>query len=648
MKNKHPAASPQRRPPLDAESLSLLRLVEANRYAEVEAAAQRILARRASHHLAMKALSFALIGLEKYEEAMPLLDRAVKFYGADPELHNNRGIVQSELMQWDAAIASFNHALGITPDDPEILKNLGVANFRLHRWGEAVPPLLRAIEVHPGDYVEAVEVLAICLLNGSRLDEAWVCLDELSRNDATNLPALYHLISCALRRCDWTDLEARLADLRVRSDDFAKVLDTPFSALSYPGLDNRDILRIARSHARNVVPARTFNAPAWQRPKRRDGPLRVGYLSADFREHPVGFVVPQVIELHDRRRVEVCGYSLGINDGSAIRRRLAAAFDHFTDVAKLSVAQMVERLRADDLDVLVDLHGWTSDARPEVLALRCATVQVNWLGYAGTIGHPRLADYILGDAVVLPSEDAAYYDEQIAQLPHCYLPLDATRQIPSAPERPTQGLPNKGFVFCSFNNAYKFNPPLFDLWCHILAQAPDSVLWLSRPPGSAGERLQEEVKKRGIDPARLVFAQRVDDLASHLGRAQLADLALDPFPYNSHSSGSDTLWAGVPMVSLLGNTFASRVGASMLRAAGLDELVAADTAEYAEIALRLYRDRDALDALRARLGADRARIPLFDMPAFTAALETTYERMLANVLEGHRDPILFAGMPGAR
>jgi predicted O-linked N-acetylglucosamine transferase (SPINDLY family) len=640
MNPKTPNAGPQRRPPLDAESQFLLRLVESNSYVEVEAAARRILARRPAHHLGMKALSFALIGLERFEEALPLLDRAVKLYGVDPELHNNRGIVQSELLQWDAAIASFNHALGITPDDPEVLKNLGVAYFRLHRWGDAIPPLLRAIEVHPGDYVAAVDALTICLLNGGRLDEAKVCLDELWGSDATNLPALYHLISCGLRRCDWTDLGSRIAELRARSDDFAVLLDTPFSALSFPGLDNRDHQRIAHYHVRNMVPKRVLEDPATWRARPHDGPLRVGYLSADFREHPVGFVVPQVIELHDRQRVEVFGYSMGIDDGSAIRRRLAAAFDHFTDISKLSVPQMVERLRADNLDVLVDLHGWTSDARPEALGMRCATVQVNWLGYAGTLGHRRLADYILADAVVLPLADAGYFDEQIAHLPHCYLPLDATRPIPPAPPRAALGLPEGAFVFCSFNNAYKFNPPLFDLWCRILAQAPDSVLWLSRPAGGAPERLQEEARRRGIDPARLVFAPRADDLADHLARIQLADLALDTFPYNSHSSGTDTLWAGVPMVSVLGNTFASRVGASLLRAAGLDELVARDTDEYAEIALRLFRDRTALRGMRARLGGERARIPLFDMSAFTAALETAYQRMLANVLDDRIEPVL--------
>jgi predicted O-linked N-acetylglucosamine transferase (SPINDLY family) len=564
----------------------------------------------------------------------------VKLYGADPELHNNRGIVQSELLQWDAAIASFNHALGITPDDPEVLKNLGVAYFRLHRWGEAVPPLLQAIEKHPGDYVEAVEVLAVCLLNGMRVDEAWVCLNELWAGEPTKLRTLYQLISCGLRRCDWTDLAARIAEVRAGSDNFARLLDTPFSALAFPGLDNADHQRIARRHARNMVPARLLEDPVSWRAPRHDGPLRVGYLSADFREHPVGFVVPQLIELHDRGRVEVFGYAMGLDDNSAIRRRLAAAFDHFADVSQLSVAQTVERIRADALDVLVDLHGWTSDARPEVLAMRCATVQVNWLGYAGTIGHPRLADYILGDPVVLPVEDAPCFDEQIAQLPHCYLPLDATRPIPPAPQRAAQGLPEQAFVFCSFNNAYKLNPPVFDLWCSILARAPDSVLWLSRPGGTAPERLQEEARKRGIDPGRLIFARREDDLAGHLARVQLADLALDPFPYNSHSSGCDTLWAGVPMVSLLGNTFASRVGASMLRAAGLAELVARDSDEYAEIALRLFRDRAALRGMRARLGGERTRLPLFDMPAFTAALETAYQRMLANVLDDRIEPVL--------
>jgi protein O-GlcNAc transferase len=513
-----------------------------------------------------------------------------------------------------------------------VLKNYGVALSRMHKFGEAVPYFLKAIDCHPGDYLEAIEQLAGALLSSNRNDEAWVCLNELCKNDPGNAAILSQLLCASLKRCDWTELEARLLSLRSLSADYLSLTDNPFVTLSFPSVASAEQLRVASNFARRSIPLGVLEAtdPDWPSGESGHAPgrrLRIGYLSADYRNHPVGQILPQVIELHDRSRVEVFGYSMGVDDRSDLRKRLAAAFDHFVDLFDCSVSETAQRIRADQIDILIDLHGWTADGRPEALALRCAPVQVNWLGYAGTLGHRKLADYLLGDPVVTPLQQQDCYTETLAHLPNCYLPADSSTALGCRPGRSDAGLPDEGFVFCSFNNRYKFNPQVFDLWCRLLREVPESCLWLSQPGGSAEERLRDEVRARGVDPARIIFAPRVESRVDHLSRLQLADLALDPFPYNSHSSGLDVLWAGVPMVALLGDTFPGRVGASLLRAAGLEELVAASPDDYYQLALALARNPARLHALRSRLADEKADCPLFDMPRFVRSLEAVYARM---------------------
>lgn len=643
-KGKGPAKPKARPLALDAESAALMRLVEAQRLAEVERAARQILARRPQHHLALKALSFALIGQGCNEEALPILEFAVPRFAADPELHNNLGIVLCYLMRWDEALACFRRSLELHPGEPEALKNLGVALSRMHRWNDAVPVLLQAIEHHPGDYLEAIQSLAIALFAGSRLDEAAVCFRELWQDDPKNTLALYQLLSVSLRNCDWQGFSERLAELR-RRDPSGVGTASPFHALALPGLTGSEHLAYARTCVASCFPATILAQGLDARVAKADASarrLRVGFMSADFCRHAVGYVLPQVIELLDRGRVEVFGYAIGEDDQSEIRKRIAGAFDHFADLLPLSHLASAQRIRADELDILVDLQGWTAWHREEVLALRCAPIQVNWLGYPGSLGHPRLADYLLGDATVTPLEHAACYSETLVHLPHCYLPADTTRNLQAPPSRADAGLPDRGFVFCSLNASYKFNPDTFDVWCRVLLHCPDSILWLSTPSPTAKNNLEREAQSRGVDPARIVFAPRTETQAQHLARLQLADLALDTFPYNSHSTGIDTLWAGVPMVTCMGETFASRVGASALRAAKLDELVTTSLEQYEALIRDLYRDRDRLAFLRQRFNAAKTRLPLFDMPAFARAMEDVLLRIWQDHLAGRKVAILDA------
>lgn len=615
---------------LAPEFMSLMQLVEANRFSDVELLARRLLGKYRNHPLAMKALSFALVGLERYEEALALLSVAIPRQPRDAELYNNQGIALSMLMRWERSLKSFEQSIKLTPNDPEIYKNLGAALARMHRWGDAVPVLLKAIEKHPGDYVEAVSLLADCLSNAYRIDEAWTCFNELYAADDENMYALCQLISTSLRRCHWERLGELLALLRRKTDDFRTLGFPPFAALAFPGLSGLELRRIAARHAETTA-VRLL-------PVSRDEPieqcdalgcrrLRVGYLSGDFRAHPVGMIISEVIERHDRARIEAFAYSTTDGDDSATRKRLEAAFEHFVDIRDLSIEDTVCRIRADAIDVLIDLAGWTAEGRPEAIAQRCAPVQVNWLGYAGTMGNALLADYVLGDPVVTPQSDSDCFSERIVQLPNCYLPADTTRLPTKPPERSAEGLPENAFVFCSLNNSYKYNPTVFDLWGAILASAPGSVLWLSHVSDSVARHLRKEIEARGIQGDRLVFARRVPEHDHHVARLQLADLALDPFPYNSHSTGVDVLWAGVPMIALRGSTFAGRVGASLLTAAGLPDLIVDSSDGYRQIALELFTDRPRLASYRARLVQARATSPLFDMKRFAFELEETYRSL---------------------
>ncbi len=612
----------------DADTIRLMRLVEAQKYADVERVAREILGRNQAHPLALKALSFALVGLSRFEEVIPVVDFALRNQPEDGELHNNRAIALAETMRWEDAIAEFGLALSRLPDDAEIHKNLGTALFRVNRWNEAVPPLLKAIELHPGEYLEAIEVLAKCLHYAHRMDEAFAVCNAMHEAYPDNPYPLHRLTEVELHRCSWSNVAANIGCLKPIIDSPSWTAN-PWGLFKYWGVGMAEFRRMAERFARSMVPQSVRDhaqvPPLTWRPGQR--PLHVAYMSADFGEHPVANVIAELIERHDRASVRVTAYALSKDDGSEQRKRLASAFDVFTAVDRLSVREIAERIRADGVDILVDLNGWTGGARAEVLALRAAPIQVSWLGYAGTVGWPLLADHVIGDPIVIPVEHEAFYTERVVRMPHTYMPADTRHPIGTPPTRESLGLPRDGFVLCSFNNSYKLNPPCFDLWCRILMQIPDAVLWLSQGSDTVKGNLRREAEQRGVAGSRLIFATRAPARADYLARIGVADLALDPFPYNSHSTGVDALIAGVPLVTKLGDTFPSRVGVSLVTAAGLPELAAADDAGYEALVLGYYRDRSKLAAVRKRLAEAKATAPLFDMGSFAQDLEALYLTM---------------------
>ncbi|MBY0510423.1 MAG: hypothetical protein K2P94_09740, partial [Rhodospirillaceae bacterium] len=360
----------------------------------------------------------------------------------------------------------------------------------------------------------------------------------------------------------------------------------------------------------------------------RHGKIRIGYYSADFYAHATSYLMAGLFELHDRTAFEITAFSFGPDTQDAMQHRVTAAFDRFIDVRATSDAGVAALSRELRIDIAVDLKGYTQGDRMNIFAERAAPVQANFLGYPGTVGAPWM-DYIIADAVVLPEAHRAHYAEKVVTLPGSYQVNDGRRVISARVfTRAELGLPEDGFIFCCFNHSAKILPDVFDIWMRILRSVPGSVLWLLKDYAPAADNLRKEAEKRGVDGARLVFAPRLP-LADHLARLRAADLFLDTLPYNAHTTCSDALWAGVPVLTRKGAAFAGRVAASLLTAVGLPELIVATAAEYERLAVTLAADSNRLAQLRRKLAANRATAPLFDTPRFARHLEEAYARMHA-------------------
>jgi protein O-GlcNAc transferase len=587
-------------------------------------------------------------------EALALITRALDAKPDYAEAHYNRGNILAALNRYDEALASFARAAALRPNDAEAHHNHGNALFMLRRLDEALASYDRALSLQPR-FVEAWNSRGTALKELKRHAEALECYDrvlalvpdepnalynrgnalkEIKRYDESlasyekarrlnpKHPDKFGGLDSALAVCDFACTEAMAAGLDAELAA-GKASVTPFTLVGFcddPALH----LQAARNFIADRMPARP--APLWTGEIYRHDRIRLAYLSADLQTHATAFLMAELFELHDRGRFEVHAFSLGRDDGGDLRRRIANACDTFHDVQRASDAAIAQKLREHEIDIAVDLKGFTQDSRPEILAYRAAPVQVGYLGYPGTIGADFL-DYVLADATVAPFEHAPFYAEKIVQLSDCYQVNDRQRAVSaSTPTRSEAGLPDQGFVFCCFNNNYKIRKPLFDIWMRLLAKVPGSVLWLIRDNEAAERNLRNEAQARGIDPSRLVFAGRAK-LADHLARHRLADLFLDTLPYNAHTTGSDALWMGVPVVTCQGNAFAGRVGASLLKAVRLPDLVTQNFADYEALALRLAGDPAMLQGIRGTLEANRLNHPLFDTDRFRRGIEAAYQRM---------------------
>ena len=538
------------------------------------------------------------------------------------------------------ALALCDQAVASQPDDAAAHHARGVVLERQRRFPEAARAFRDAWRVSDSRMPPALSGLALALHKAGQYREALAAMQDLGRMRSLDASERLTLVNLQLHCCEWATLDADVAALRAaidRGEGIGRL--SPALAVSVPGLDEAQMHTISTGFARQLLESSPVRVraqhPAPASPQER--PLRVGYLSADFREHAVSHVLAGVLEHHDRRRVETFAYSYAREDDSPMRARLRRTFgSRFRDIADSDDAEAARAIRADGIDILVDLTGWTSNARYEILLHDPAPLKVNWLGYAGSMGHPVFADYLIGDAISTPESSAHGFTETLALMPHTYMPSDNARPLGTPPSRREAGLPDGGVVFCSFNQPYKITPEVFAIWCLLLHQVPDSVLWLVSPPPGTRANLLREAAARGIAESRLVFAPFVPTIEAHLARLQLADIALDTAPYNSHSTAVDALWCGVPLVCVRGERFAGRVAASIVTAAGVPELACATLSEYHAKALSLATDADALRTVRQRLVEARTGSPLFDTAGFARDLESLYLRIWGEYRAGRR------------
>jgi predicted O-linked N-acetylglucosamine transferase (SPINDLY family) len=645
-------------------------LLELDRLDEALASYARALALQPAYPEALYNQGNVLKRLDRLDEALASYDRALALRADYAQAYCNRGIVLHRLGRFAAARADYDRALALEPQLAEAYSNRANALMALHQLPAALHDCDTALALRP-DYADAHDNRGSVLQDLRRHAEALASHDralELAPRDAdvhlhrghalkelgrldealASFRAAAELapdrgdhfavwLSTRMLACDWAKFDDEVATLErlIRAD--RRDAPTPFAVLSL--IDAPDLHRMcARAWAREHCPVAT-PAPAAGSPA--DGRIRIGYFSADFHTHATTFLMARLFEVHDKARFELIAFSFGPPIDDAMRRRVVAAFDRFVDVSDLTDAEVASLSREWHVDVAVDLKGFTKDARPGIFAHRAAAVQVQYLGYPGTMGVPYI-DYVVADATVIPPPERAWYDEKVVWLPHSYQVNDPTRAIAEAtPTREAVGLPAEGFVFCCFNNNYKIVPAVFDAWMRILQRVPGSVLWLLEDNALAAANLRREAVARGVDPQRLVFAPRAP-LPEHLARHRLADLFLDTAPYNAHTTASDALWGGLPLLTCMGRSFASRVGASLLRAVGLPELVTESWADYEALAVALATDRRGeLDALRARLAANRLTAPLFDAERFARHLEAAYvamvERQRAGLPPAHLD-----------
>jgi protein O-GlcNAc transferase len=540
------------------------------------------------------------------------------------------GVIVLQRGRSEEAVALFSRAAALNPDRAEAHANLGTALVYLGRPEEALPHLHRALELEPHS-AAALNNQGNALRSLQRHSQAAQSFHRLHELEPGFDFALGNCFRSLRHCCDWRDFEP-LRERTLAALAAGARVDRPFSLLSVT--DSAALQRACGAgYAAYLCPASV--QPLWKGERYGHERLRVAYLSADFRDHVVSYVMAPLYERHDPERFHTIGVALAADDESGIARRCKHALGEFVSVAALTDGQAAQRLRSLEVDIAVDLTGYTEGCRPGILARRPAPVQVNFLGFPGGLGVPYM-DYIVADDFVIPQSLEPDYSEKVVRLPDCFQPNDARRSplaAAGAPSRASAGLPEGSLVLCCLNNSNKLNPTFFGIWVHLLQRAPGSVLWLLGETAEIRENLVKEAASRGIAGERLVFASRVP-YAEHLARLTLADLCLDTLPFNGGATSADALCAGVPLITCAGEAFAARMAGSLLEAVGIPELITTSPAEYERRALELIGYPESLVELRARLAANVRAAPLFDSERYCRHLEAAYLEMSARAARG--------------
>lgn len=596
----------------------------------------------------------ALIALGRLDEAVVNFDEVLKRRPGAVDVLYNRGTALLNLGRFTEALENFDAVLTRKPDSAEAHNNRGATLRRMNRSREALDSFDLALRYRP-HHVPTLINRGAALQDLSRFKEAVDCFDEALRRDPQSVEALYnrsdtrrnlkrydlaiedlesllaispkydyapgYLLYAKLSSCDWAGMPELVSKIEA---DLRKGLRcaTPFIMVS--ASQSSELALVATEiYVADKCPAKT---PLWQSERYQHEKIRLAYLSADFHSHATAYLMAELFETHDSTRFETMAVSFGPSEDGPMRKRLEAAFDRFVDVREMSDFDVAQFLRNAEIDIAIDLKGHTHESRPGILAHRPAPIQINYLGFPGTMAASYI-DYLIADHIVTPPGSERFYREKIVRLPGSYQVNDRSRLIAATSGgRMEHHLPEQGFVFCCFNNSFKILPEIFAIWMRLLASVEGSVLWLLEDSQAAMRNLRAAALKHGISQDRLIFAQRIP-LQDHLARHAYADLFLDTLPYNAHTTASDALWAGLPVLTCAGESFASRVAASLLMAVGLPELVTDNLADYEALALKLATEQHTLAALREQLAQNRLTTPLFDTQSFRQHIEAAYVTM---------------------
>jgi protein O-GlcNAc transferase len=565
--------------------------------------------------------------LKRYDEAIAHYDKALSLKPDYHEAWANKGVALYQLKHFDEAIAHYDKALSLKPDYAEGWSNKGVTLHELKRYDEAIAHYDKALSLKP-DYAEGWSNKGVTLHELKRYDEAIAHYDKaLSlKPDIDWVPG--DLLHTKMKLCSWSGLAESFADISKKVAANEKVVN-PFAllALTDDALLHKESSEI---YIQNKYQLNPILGPILKRPKNEK--IRIGYFSADFKNHPVAFLIAELFEIHDRSQFEIFAFSL-VKSVDEIVGRLHLAFDRYIEAHGMSDFEIAQLSRSLNIDIAVDLTGITTSSRTGIFSYRAAPIQVNYLGYPGTLGADFI-DYIIADKTLISSELQSCYSEKVIYLPNSYQVNDRKRVISDRKfARQELRLPDHGFIFCCFNNNFKILPATFEGWMRILKAVDGSVLWLFQDNAWAVENLKKEAEKHDISADKLVFAERMP-LSDHLARHHQADLFLDTFPYNAHTTTSDALWTGLPVLTLAGQSFASRVAASLLNAIGLPELITSTQEEYEALAIELAINPQKLTDIKLKLAKNRLTTPLFDTPLFAKNIEAAYMKMMERYQAG--------------
>ena len=564
---------------------------------------------------------FVLNALNRREEAIESYERAL---GIDPEHVEalvNLGAVLADLGRHEAAIKSYDRALSVTPHHVDALCNRAKVLNTLGRYDEALSSLERALAIKP-NHTEALLTRGNAFFTLQRFDAAIDCFEQVMAIKTDHPHAEAGLVNCCLSICDWERL-ARLEPELIDGIAAGRSIVSPHILLQL-SIDAPSSLACTRRFVLHEIPTGQRLPPA--RKGGQSGRIRLAYFSGDFRRHPVAYLIAGLLERHDRSRFNVIGVSFGPNDGSEIRARIEHAVDQFYDVRSRSDGEVAALVRELGVDIVIDLTGHTEMSRTSILSHRLAPIQVSYLGLLGTMGADFI-DYVIADEIVLPFDRQPFFTEKIVHLPDCFMVSDdRVAALPHVTVRSDEGLPAEAFVFSSLNASYKIREPIFVAWMNLLRSVDGSVLWLLASNEQCVANLRKEAQCLGVDPGRLVFAARTG-LAEHISRQRLADLFLDTVPYNAGATAMAALWAGVPILTVMGDQWVGRMAASMLGALGLPDFVTSSITDYEALARKLATDPALMASLRARLARNRLTHPLFDTDRFRHHIEAAYQTM---------------------